>query len=68
MSDEREHLPDLDEARDLVEASQRQAEQDMSRAKESARRKLTLAQRLRRLREENGFDRLFEQAFGGGSG
>lgn len=68
MSDEREHRPDLDEAARLVEESRRQAEQDLSRALERARRRLTLADRLRRLREENGFARLFEEAFGGGRG
>ncbi|MCK2219687.1 hypothetical protein MF672_038715 [Actinomadura sp. ATCC 31491] len=66
MTDEREDLPDLDEARALVEASQRQSEHDMSRAEERARRRYSLAERLRRLREENGFAALFEEAFGGG--
>lgn len=66
MSDERENLPDLDEAARQVQESRRQAEQDMTRAQEQARRRLTLADRLRRLREDNGFQQMFEEAFGRG--
>ncbi|HEY9371035.1 DUF7620 family protein [Streptomyces sp.] len=58
-------LPDIDEARQAAEESQRRAEEDMQRARERARKSLSLADRLRRLREQNGFDRLFDDAFGG---
>ncbi|MER7500432.1 hypothetical protein AB0L05_27620 [Nonomuraea pusilla] len=60
--------PDIDEARQAAERSRRRAEQDLTRAHERAARWLTLAERLRRLREENGFQQLFEEAFGDGRG
>lgn len=63
-----EQLPDLDEARRAVEESRLRAEADMRGARERARRTMSLAERLRSLREENGFQQLFEEAFGGGSG
>lgn len=66
MSDEREHRPDLDEAALLAEASRRQAQHDLAQAKARAHRRLTLAERLRRLREANGFSSLLDDAFGGG--
>ncbi|MGW0805939.1 DUF7620 family protein [Nonomuraea sp. NPDC002799] len=59
-------LSDIDEARQAAEASQRQAEEDMRRAREQAHKSLTLAGRLRRLREANGFSSLLDDAFGGG--
>ncbi|MET8866544.1 hypothetical protein ABZW11_26700 [Nonomuraea sp. NPDC004580] len=65
---EDEHRPELDDARQAVEESRRRAEQDMNRARERARGWLSLAERLKRLREENGFQQLFEEAFGGGRG
>jgi len=58
--------PQLDEARQAAEASRQRAEQDLTRARERARGWLSLAERLKRLREENGFAALFEQAFGSG--
>lgn len=59
---------DLDEAAREAEESRRRAEEDAQRAHESAKRALSLAAVLRRLREENGFDRLFQEAFGGRNG
>lgn len=59
-------LPDIDEAKQAAEESQRRAEADMQRAREQVRKSLTLADRLRRLREANGFTALLEDAFGGG--
>lgn len=58
-------LPDIDEARQAAEDSQRRAEEDMRRAREHARKSRSLADRLRALREQNGFDRLLDDAFGG---
>lgn len=63
-----EDRPDLDQAAEAAEESMRRAEQEQVRARESARRTLSLAQRLRRLREENGFQQLMEEAFGGQHG
>jgi hypothetical protein len=60
-----DELPDLEDARQAVEQSRRRAEQELQLARVRARRSLTLAERLRRLREENGFQELFEEAFGG---
>jgi hypothetical protein len=64
---EDDDLPDIDEARQASQESRQRAEEDMRRAREEAKRSLSLAQRLRRLREENGFGRLFDDAFGGAS-
>lgn len=58
--------PDLDEAARRTEASRRQAEIDSRSARERARRVLSLAERLRRLREANGFEQIMDEAFGGG--
>jgi hypothetical protein len=66
MTDRDERLPDIDEAKQAAEESQRRAEADLHRAREQARRTLGLADRLRRLREQNGFDRMLDEAFGGG--
>ncbi|MEV4173971.1 hypothetical protein [Nonomuraea sp. NPDC049709] len=65
---EGERRPDIDDAREAVAESRRRAEQDMSQARERARRWVSLAERLRHLREENGFAALFDEAFGGGRG
>ncbi|NUW45532.1 DUF7620 family protein [Nonomuraea rhodomycinica] len=61
---EDEH-PDIDDAKHAVQQSRERAEQELRQARERARRMLGLADRLRRLREENGFHQLFEEAFGG---
>lgn len=58
-------LPGIDQARQASEESQRRAEEDLRRARERARKSLGIAERLRRLREQNGFDRLLDDAFGG---
>jgi hypothetical protein len=57
--------PDLEAAARLVEESTRRSEQDMRAGRERAKKTLSLAERLQRLREENGFDAFFEDAFGG---
>ncbi|GAA3720989.1 hypothetical protein GCM10022224_103520 [Nonomuraea antimicrobica] len=66
MSREDESLPDLDDARQAAEESRRRAERDLRQARERARWMLDLAARLKRLREANGFEEMFEEAFGGG--
>lgn len=63
-----ERLPDIDEARQAAEESERRAEQEMLRAKQAAENNLSLARWLRRLREANGFSNLLDDAFGGGHG
>lgn len=63
-----ERLPDINEARQATEESERRAEADMRMACEQARESLSIADRLRRLREQNGFDRLFDDAFGASHG
>ncbi|MFN2636923.1 MAG: hypothetical protein ABR585_07855 [Gemmatimonadaceae bacterium] len=63
-----ESRPDIDEAARMAEESKRRADADHARARESARWSLSLARRLRRLREENGFGQLMDDAFGGGHG
>ncbi|MFC6080901.1 DUF7620 family protein [Sphaerisporangium aureirubrum] len=68
MTGDEQDRPDLDQARHLVDESRLRAQRDMRAAKEKARHKRSLAQRLRELREENGFDRVLDDAFGGGSG
>lgn len=62
-----EETPDVDVAAMHAEQSMHQAEQDWLQAQERAKRRLTLAERLRLLREDNGFDLLFDNAFGGGN-
>jgi hypothetical protein len=62
---EDDDLPGIDEARQASAESRQRAEDDLRQARERANKTLTLAQRLRRLREQNGFDRLFDDAFGG---
>lgn len=59
---------DLDQAAREAEESRRRAEEEAQRAHESAKRALSLAAVLRRLREENGFQAIFEEAFGGRGG
>jgi uncharacterized membrane protein len=60
-----ERMPDISEARQAAQESRQRAEEDLQRAMERARKTLTLAQRLRRLREANGFRALLDDAFGG---
>ncbi|RCG32002.1 hypothetical protein DQ384_05520 [Sphaerisporangium album] len=60
-----EQRPDLDQAARLVAESRRRAEQDAREARERARSKYSLAAMLRRLREENGFEAIMNDAFGG---
>lgn len=59
---------DLDQAAREAEESRRRAEEEAQRAHEHAKRALSLAEVLRRLREENGFDAMFREAFGGRGG
>ncbi|SFK92869.1 hypothetical protein SAMN05216275_14179 [Streptosporangium canum] len=68
MSRPEDQRPDIDEATRLVEESQRRAAAEQARAREAAGRSLSIARLLRRLREENGFGRLMDEAFGGGRG
>ncbi|TDD54600.1 hypothetical protein E1286_05265 [Nonomuraea terrae] len=60
-----ENLPDIDEARHAADESLQRAEQELRLARERARCTLSLADRLRRLREENGFHEILSDAFGG---
>lgn len=60
-----ERLPDIDEARQAADESMRRAEDAMRLAREQARHTLSIAARLRRLREANGFREIFDDAFGG---
>jgi len=60
-----ERLPDIDEARQAADESMRRAEDELRQAREQARHTLSIAARLRRLREANGFRELFDDAFGG---
>jgi hypothetical protein len=63
-----ERLPDIDEARQAADESMRRAEDAMRLAREQARHTLSIAARLRRLREANGFSELFDDAVGGRHG
>lgn len=67
MTDEHDRS-DIDQAARTAEESRKRAEEEAQRARESARRALSLADMLRRLREENGFDAMFREAFGGRGG
>ncbi|WP_449343633.1 DUF7620 family protein [Streptosporangium jomthongense] len=68
MSTPDEQKLTLDEAARLAEESRRRAEAEREQARERARWALSLARRLRKLREDNGFGPLMEDAFGGGRG
>ncbi|PZG20591.1 DUF7620 family protein [Nonomuraea aridisoli] len=69
MTDERhEQQPGLQQAAHDVAASKRQAEKDLQRAREHAREHLTLARKLRELRESNHFAELLEAALRGNRG
>ncbi|MET8334351.1 DUF7620 family protein [Streptosporangium canum] len=68
MSRPEDQRPDIDEATRLVEESKRRAAAEQARAREAAGRSLSIARLLKRLREENGFGRLMDDAFGGGRG
>ncbi len=46
--------------------SKLRAQQELKQARERARRSRSIAQRLRELREANGFSALLDDAFGGG--
>jgi hypothetical protein len=52
-------------ARDAAQ-SKLQAQRELHGARERATKALKIADLLRKLREENGFARLFDDAFGGG--
>ncbi|WP_435832454.1 DUF7620 family protein [Nonomuraea rubra] len=58
----------IDQAAEDVADSHRRAERELAAARESAKRTLSLARRLRRLREANGFAELMDDAFGGRHG
>jgi len=58
----------IEQAAEEVASSRRHAEQELRQARESAKRSLSLARRLRRLREANGFAELMDDAFGGRDG
>lgn len=47
--------------------SKLRAQQELRQARERAGRTRSIAQRLKELREANGFGRLLDDAFGGGS-
>ncbi|GIH91927.1 hypothetical protein ACFFMN_34030 [Planobispora siamensis] len=59
---------DIEQAEQEAEASRRRAEADLAHARERALRSLTLAERLRRLREANHFGELLSEAFRGRRG
>jgi hypothetical protein len=48
--------------------SRLRAQQELRQARERAGRTLSIARRLRELREANGFGALLDEAFGGGHG
>ncbi|AQZ67646.1 unnamed protein product [[Actinomadura] parvosata subsp. kistnae] len=58
---------DIEQAKREAEQSKLQAQQEFRDAKERAARHRSWAQTLRELREANGFSRLLDDAFGGGS-
>lgn len=64
----------MTEPEDLIRRAEReaaqsrlQAQQELRQARERAGKTLTIARRLRELREANGFKALLDEAFGGGS-
>lgn len=65
MTHDGQERPDLDEAAHLVAESSRRAEHDAQQSRERARSKRSLADRLRHLREANGFEQIMNDAFGG---
>jgi hypothetical protein len=66
MAPSEDEMPGIDEARQAAGESRQRAEADLLHARERAKRVRSLADRLRRLREANGFAALFDDAFGGG--
>lgn len=64
----RDDRPDLEQAVQAAEESKQRAEQELKRARESAGRTMSLARRLRQLREENGFREIFLDALRGSGG
>jgi len=66
MAPHEEDLPGINEARQAAEKSRRRAEEEFAEAHARARRTRSLAALLRRLREDNGFGQLLDDAFGGG--
>lgn len=59
-------MTDFERAAIAAEESCRRADEDARRSEESAHRLLSLAAVLRNLREANGFDQLFQDAYGRG--
>jgi hypothetical protein len=59
---------DLEEAERLAEESRRRAAEDLAAARARSVGTRKLASRLRRLREENGFEQLFLTAMRGTDG
>lgn len=60
--------PDIDRAAEQAQESRQRAERDLVHARESAKRSRSLARLLQRLREDNGFERIMNDAFGGSRG
>ncbi|MGA4989854.1 DUF7620 family protein [Nonomuraea bangladeshensis] len=61
-----EDQPDIQQAAREVEQSKLQAQRELDAARKRARHALRIAQRLRELREANGFYQILDDAFGGG--
>ncbi|MCK2214303.1 hypothetical protein MF672_010940 [Actinomadura sp. ATCC 31491] len=66
MREQPDERPSLDDAARQAEQSRRRAEADLARARERARASRGIADRLRRMREDNHFARMFDEALGGG--
>lgn len=58
--------PDIEHATRDAAQSKLRAQQELASARERAGKTLSIARRLRELREENGFGALLDDAFGGG--
>jgi hypothetical protein len=59
---------DIEKAAREAEQSKLRAQRELASARERAGFTLSVAQRLRELREENGFSALLDDAFGGAHG
>lgn len=64
----RDERPDIDQAAQDAQESKRRADHELRQARETSGVWLSVARKLRQLREENGFGELWDDAVRGSGG
>ncbi len=68
MTHSDEDRPDLEEAAARTRKSAHQADRDLAQAREESSVWMQIARKLQQLREDNGFEEIFKDAFGRSGG